>query len=321
MTTFGWGTTGEEATAAFAQHIAGRTILITGVTPGGLGLETARVIALRDPKLVILAGRSTEKLQQAEEDVKKAAPNVSVRQLVLDLGSLKATRIAAEEVNNWSDVPSIDVVINNAGIMATPYALTADGIESQFATNHVAHFLFTQLLMPKILASGSGARVVNLSSSGYKGGPVRFDDYNFDGGQKYEKWASYGQSKSANVLYARGLRERYGNKGLQAYGVHPGAIWTNLGHHAKDDLRAMGFMDEAGNTVNSERLKWKTLDQGVSTTIVAAFDPSIADQSGAYLADCQVEETQEDWMQDPEGPEKLWKLSEQLVGQEFPAPA
>lgn len=241
MITFGFETTGEEATAAFAKRIEGRTVLITGVTPGGLGLETARVIALRAPKLVILAGRSTEKLQQAEKEVKEAAPQVLVRQLVLDLGNLKATRKAAEEVNGWSDVPSIDIVINNAGIMATPYALTSDGIESQFATNHVAHFLFTQLLMPKILASTSGARVVNLSSSGYKGGPVRFDDYNFADGKKYEKWAAYGQSKSANVLYARGLKERYGSKGLQAYGVHPGGIWTNLGHHAKDDLRAMGM--------------------------------------------------------------------------------
>ncbi|KAF2446468.1 NAD(P)-binding protein [Karstenula rhodostoma CBS 690.94] len=321
MSTFGFETTGEEATAAFAQHIKGRTILITGVTPGGLGLETARVIALRDPKLVILAGRSTEKLQQAEEEVKKAAPEVAVRQLVLDLGNLKAVRKAVEEVSGWSDVSSIDVVINNAGIMATPYALTSDGIESQFATNHIAHFLFTQLIMPKILASTSGARVVNLSSSGYKGGPVRFDDYNFEDGKSYDKWVSYGQSKSANVLYARGLKERYGGKGLRAYGVHPGGIWTNLGLHAKDDLRAMGFMDEAGNTVNTERLKWKTLEQGVSTTIVAAFDPSIADQNGAYLADCQIEDTPEEWMQDPEGPEKLWRLSERLVGQEFPAPA
>jgi NAD(P)-dependent dehydrogenase (short-subunit alcohol dehydrogenase family) len=240
MSTFGFSTTGEEATAALAQHIKDRTVLITGVSPGGLGLETARVIALRNPKLVILAGRSTEKLQHAEEEVKKASPKVPIRQLVLDLGNLKAVRKAAEEVNGWSDVQNIDVMINNAGIMAVPYATTPDGIEGQFGTNHVGHFLFTQLLMSKILVSPSGPRVVNLSSSGYRGGPVRFEDYNFDEGKAYHKWAAYGQSKTANILYARGLKERYGSKGLRAYGVHPGGIWTNLGHHAKDDLRAMG---------------------------------------------------------------------------------
>lgn len=242
MTKFGWGTTGEEATAALAPHITNRTILITGVTPGGLGLETARVIALRSPKLIILAGRSPQKLQAADDSVKKAAPGVPLRQLVLDLNSLSAVRKAADQVNAWDDVPTIDVLINNAGIMAVPYALSADGIESQFATNHVAHFLFTQLVMPKLLSCTSGARVVNLSSTGYKAGRVRFDDYNFGEGKEYEKWAAYGQSKSANVLYARGLTERYGGKGLRAYGVHPGGIWTNLGLHAKGDLKAMGML-------------------------------------------------------------------------------
>ena len=157
---FGWGTTGEEATTALAQHIKGKTVIVTGVSPGGLGLETARVIALRNPKLIILAGRSKEKLEQAEAEVNKAAPGTAVRQLVLDLGDLKKVRSAAAEVNGWEDVPSIDVVVNNAGIMATPFALTGDGIETQFGTNHIGHFLFTQLVMGKILESQS-PRVVS----------------------------------------------------------------------------------------------------------------------------------------------------------------
>ena len=157
---FGWGTTGEEATTALAQHIKGKTVIVTGVSPGGLGLETARVIALRNPKLIILAGRSKEKLEQAEAEVNKAAPGTAVRQLVLDLGDLKKVRSAAAEVNGWEDVPSIDVVVNNAGIMATPFALTGDGIEKQFGTNHIGHFLFTQLVMGKILESQS-PRVVS----------------------------------------------------------------------------------------------------------------------------------------------------------------
>lgn len=235
------------------------------------------MIALRSPKLLILAGRSPEKLQQAVDSIETSAPNTPTRKLVLDLGSLSAVRDAADEVNGWADVPNVDVVINNAGIMAVPYKLTADGMESQFATNHVAHFLLTQLLMPKMLASGPrGARVVNLSSAGYRvGRGVRFDDHNFSEGAAYEKWSAYGQSKTANILHARALAKRYGAKGLLAYSVHPGSIWTNLGLHAKDDFKAMGAVDEAGNPCDTERTKWKTLAQGVSTSVVAAFDPSI----------------------------------------------
>jgi NAD(P)-dependent dehydrogenase (short-subunit alcohol dehydrogenase family) len=150
------------------------------VSPGGLGLETARAIALQSPKLVILAGRSPSKVQEAETIVNNAAPNTPTRRLILDLASMAKARIAAEEINNSTEIQSIDVVINNAGIMARPYELTEDGIESQFGANHIGHFLFTQLIMPKILAAGKNARIVNLSSNGYKAGGVRFDDWNFD---------------------------------------------------------------------------------------------------------------------------------------------
>jgi NAD(P)-dependent dehydrogenase (short-subunit alcohol dehydrogenase family) len=147
---------------------------------GGLGQETARSIALSSPKLIILAGRSPTKVQAAQDSIKKAASDTPTRQLILDLSSLAKVRAAASEVNNWKDVPNIDIVINNAGIMAQPFELTEDGIESQFGANHIGHFLFTQLVMGKILASGSGARVVNLSSSGHKQGGVRWSDWNFD---------------------------------------------------------------------------------------------------------------------------------------------
>ena len=155
-------------------------VLITGVSPGGLGLETARAISLQSPKLIVLAGRSRSKLQSAQDVVEKASPKAPTRQLILDLVSLRAVRKAAEEVNGWTDVPTIDVVINNAGIMAKPFELTEDGIESQFQANHLSHFLFTQLIMDKILAAGGGSRVVNLSSAAYKQGGIRWDDWNFE---------------------------------------------------------------------------------------------------------------------------------------------
>lgn len=155
-------------------------MLVTGVTPGGLGCETARSIALQEPKLLIIAGRSISKLQDAEDTIKKSSPQAYVRQLVLDLGSFATVRKAAVEVNGWTDVPAIDVVINNAGIMACPFKLTPDGFESQFGTNHLGHFLFTQLIIGKVIAAGKGARIVNLTSDSYRGGGVRWDDYNFD---------------------------------------------------------------------------------------------------------------------------------------------
>jgi NAD(P)-dependent dehydrogenase (short-subunit alcohol dehydrogenase family) len=131
---------------------------------------------------MIIAGRSALKLQQAQENIQQSAPDTPVRQLILDLGSLAAVRRATAEVNSWLDVSSIDILINNAGIMARPFELTEDGIESQFATNHLGHFLFTQLIMTKVLAAGRGARIVNLSSNSYKGGGVRWDDWNFEVG-------------------------------------------------------------------------------------------------------------------------------------------
>lgn len=138
------------------------------------------MIALQSPKLVILAGRSPSKVQDAQDIIKEAAPETATRQLLLDLGSFAKIRKAAEEVNSWTDVPAINIVINNAGIMARPFELTEDGIESQFGANHVGHFLFTQLIMNKILATGAGARVINLTSNGYKAGGVQWQDWNFD---------------------------------------------------------------------------------------------------------------------------------------------
>lgn len=161
------------------QPLTHAPVLITGVSPGGLGHETARAIALHSPKLLILAGRSASKVDAAQSSIQKATHGTPLRALIVDLSSLSSVRKAAAEVHSWADVPAIDVVINNAGIMATPFALTGDGIESQFHANHIGHFLLTQLLMPKILAAGPGARVVNLSSNAYKMGGVHWDDINF----------------------------------------------------------------------------------------------------------------------------------------------
>jgi NAD(P)-dependent dehydrogenase (short-subunit alcohol dehydrogenase family) len=173
-------TTASELVNDYKSIIQGKTILITGASPGSLGGYYAQNIAKASPACIILAGRNTTKLEQCTEEIQVASPNVKIRTLKLDLSSLQSTRdAAAEVVNNWDDIPVIDVLVNNAGIMAPEYRVSVDGFESQFATNHLGPFLFTNLIMKKILKSTS-PRIVMVASDGHRLSPLRFDDYNFD---------------------------------------------------------------------------------------------------------------------------------------------
>ena len=171
--------TGAEIAASNAQNITGKVILTTGVTPNGLGAFFNLTAAAQAPKLLVLANRNLKAAEETATAIAKAHPGVSTRLLHLDLNSLASVKKAAAEVTSWNDVPSIDVLVNNAGIMAPPYGKTEDGFEAQFGVNHLAHFLFTNLIIDKLLAQG-GARVVIVSSEGYRHSAVRFGDYDFD---------------------------------------------------------------------------------------------------------------------------------------------
>ncbi|KZF26820.1 NAD(P)-binding protein [Xylona heveae TC161] len=317
MVIFGHNTTSEEVAALFADQVKGKIVLITGASPGGLGAQTAIALSRSQPKLLIIAGRDISKLLETEKQIKAASADTAVRPLVLDLSSLKQVRKAAAEVNGYPE--SIDVLINNAGIMASPFSLTEDGFESQFGVNHLGHFLFTNLIMPKILAAGPGARIVNISSRGHQFEGIRFDDYNFENGRDYNKWKGYGQSKTANILFSLALAEKLKSKGLLAYSVYPGGIATNLARHlTPEDVKALGWWDENGKAVDNDLFKWKTVSQGASTQIVAAFSPDIVDQNGAYLKDCNVDmEAVAPYAKDTALAMKLWTLSEDLVGEKF----
>ncbi|TEY46849.1 hypothetical protein BOTCAL_0312g00060 [Botryotinia calthae] len=200
------------------------------------------------------------------------------------------------------------------------YRTTAEGVEIQFGANHVGHFLLTNLLMPAIIAAASeGARIVNLSSNGWALGEVRLDDYNFNDGKDYDKWSGYGQSKAANILFTVELAKRLKGKGVQAFAVHPGAIITNLGRYldmekdlssVQERFASRGYKDMSGP------FYWKSLESGTSTTLVAALDPALKDHSGVFLSDCQITETAE-YTTNPDYAERLWVLSEKLVGQKF----
>ncbi|KAJ5542472.1 hypothetical protein N7535_004893 [Penicillium sp. DV-2018c] len=315
-------TTTTELVTDYASLVKGKVILSTGVTPGSLGGAFVQSIAKANPACLILAGRNLGKLDHCVADIKAENPSLKVITVQVDLGSLASVRNAGEHINANAEIPVIDVLVNNAGIMAVDYALT-DGVESQFATNHLGPFLFTNLVMGKVLKSGS-PRIVMVSSDGHRLSPIRFDDYNFDGGKTYNKWVAYGQSKTANMLMALSLSSKLGTKsGLLAFSLHPGVINTNLGSHLDFDVdMSLQSIDrQLGNREGWSTFNYKPLERGAATHVYAAFGPALKDQNGAYLIDSHVADplvdTVKPWAISILEAERLWKLSELLVGQEF----
>ena len=298
-------TTADSLVAEFGSNIKGKVVLTTGVSPGGLGAYFVEALAQGGPKLLILAGRNPNKTQATADKIRESAPGVDTRVLTLDLASFASCKKAAATVNAYQE--NIDVLVNNAGIMAAPYAKTEDGHESQFQANHLGHFLFTNLVLPKVLAALGGGRVVCVTSDAYMLGGVRYLDADFhvrshlrgsvrravrgpeadsvrQGGESYNPWAAYGASKTANILFAHELAARHGAKGLTAYSVHPGIIWTNLPNH-------LGGDDWAGMTQWAKQLGcelgWRELvsfepNEGVARHVFASFGPELKGESAAF---------------------------------------
>ncbi|EXJ84055.1 hypothetical protein A1O3_04722 [Capronia epimyces CBS 606.96] len=313
MVTFSRETTGAEVVETWKEYIAGKTVVITGASAGGLGSQTALDIAAAKPATLVLLARQASKVQPVIDRIAELSPSTKVAFVPIFLDDLESVRSAAAEVGRH--VQKIDVLINNAGIMAVPYSKTEIGVESQFATNHLGHFVFTQRLFPLIKAAGKTARVVNLTSNGYLVCPFRADDINFDDGKTYDPLSGYGQSKTANILFTKGLAKR----GVTSFAVHPGVIFeTHLGDGL--DLSIFGTINEVTERNTGRKFgqmdQPKSLEQGSATTLVAAFDPTIRDASGGYLKDCHLTEVVEH-AQDQSSVEKLWELSESLVGEKF----
>ncbi|KAK5045353.1 hypothetical protein LTR84_009216 [Exophiala bonariae] len=349
---FGGETEGLEVAAAYADSIKGKTILITGVNQGGIGYSTAESFASQFPALVIIAGRNTTKVQESIDALKTNYPGVAYRALQLDLSTQRGARAAANEVLSWSDVPAIDIVVNNAGIMNIPErTLNADGIEIQFATNHIGHFVFTNSIMPKLLKAAGGkpkgaVRIVNVSSLSVTFAGIRWSDMNFEKVNKdlpeeeqpaygvHVAWGSkdpenlsylplegYNQSKVANALYSIGLNKRlYSNHGILSLVVHPGVIFTELSRYASPETTAA-----ITGMLKSGTFPIKSLGAGAATTLVAATDPSLTapeakngkENYGIFLLDCQFGDQILPKAESNEGAERLWKVSEKLVNENF----
>ncbi|KAJ3528696.1 hypothetical protein NM208_g10090 [Fusarium decemcellulare] len=317
-------TDGKQIARDLSSEIKGKTVLVTGASPSSLGTVFAKIVAEHSPALLILAGRNAEKTQETARSIAEST-EVKVKILDLKLDSFAQVRKAAEQVNNWEDVDHIDVVVNNAGIMAVPFELTEDGVERQLATNFLGHFLFTNLIMGKVLRSKS-PRIVNVSSNGHRFSPVRFD-YNFQNGKAYDDWRAYGQSKTGNMLFSIALAEKLGSKGLVSASLHPGVIYTNLGAHLDwtgDDAAAMQAADVIMGTqpsLQSGISDFKSPEQGAATHVYTAFSPDIARDNGSYFLDSRLADPFEGevypWATDKAEAKRVWKFAEKLVGQEF----
>jgi NAD(P)-dependent dehydrogenase (short-subunit alcohol dehydrogenase family) len=303
---FGVDTTAAEAIAGTDLH--GRTAVITGAS-GGIGLETARAFASAGA-VVILGNRQSAKSDAAAAELRADQPDAAIEVINLDLTSLASVRAFAQEVSSRHD--RIDLLVNNAGVMATPLERTSDGFELQFGTNHLGHFLLTKLLMPSLLRADS-PRIVNLTSNGHAISDVIWDDPNYRE-RPYTDWESYGQSKTANVLFTVELQRRFGSQGLQSFAVHPGVVGTDLFRYLSDEGKARLDRQIAKNNIF-----YKTPQQGASTSVWAATAPELKDQGGAYLEDCRVSEKVSPYAQSPESAERLWAMSEELVGEPFPS--
>ncbi|KAJ7152343.1 hypothetical protein C8R46DRAFT_1302590 [Mycena filopes] len=332
LATFSFATTAEEVATAFADEIRGKNVLVTGTSLNGIGFETARVIA-KHANLVVITGYNDERrdsslftahtagLKLSEAAIKNAVPHANIRRLVLNLSSLASVRKAAQEFN--ASPEPLHVLINNAAAPFVDFTLTEDGLETQFAVDHVGPFLFTKLLAPKLLAARTPTytpRVVFVSSAGHAYGKgIDFDDIVAPDPAKYENAKHYFQAKSANILTAIELSKR--SKGaINAYSLTPGGNYAHTEALQKEDnksvLLAVGMLLPDGTP--NPNMPWKTLQQGAATSVTAAFDPRLNDKPGAYLSDSTVANNEiAPHSSDPAIAERLWNVTEKIIGETF----
>ncbi|KAI1413883.1 retinol dehydrogenase 13 [Hypoxylon sp. FL1857] len=328
-----WGekTSGLEVASAYAQYIEGRNILITGVAPEGVGEGTAFAFASQKPAILILASRTKQKLDTVAESIRAKYPGIDVRVVTVDLASHASVRNAASEVSGM--ISKLDILVNNAGATYNSRRWTAEGIEMQFGANHIGPFLFTKLLFPLLdeaakQSTAGATRIINLSSHGHRLSTIRFHDYNIENKEVppeeqpfsplpptfarvqkdgYMPTIAYAQSKTANILFTLYLQEHLQEKGITSYAVHPGGVSSNLGRDHDEEM---------ADAIAKTSKFWKNVDQGASTTLVAALDPALNAPGGLYLADCQFFPSA-DHAKDRSIAERLWRLSEDLIGEKF----
>lgn len=273
---FGRWSTGAEVLANL--DLSGRVAIVTGGY-SGIGLETTCALAARGATVIVPVrspGKAAESLAGLQGDVRTAP---------LDLADLASIRTFADA--SIAALDRLDLLINNAGIMACPETRVGPGWEGQFATNHIGHFALTKRLLP-LLRKTPGARVISLSSTGHKLSDIRWDDLHFER-DAYDKWKAYGQAKTANALFANALSRRLAGSGGLAFAVHPGGIFTPLQRHLpREEMVALGWIDETGEPSALAKQGFKTPEQGCSTTLWAATSELLEGRPGVYCENCDV---------------------------------
>ncbi|MCM2477520.1 SDR family NAD(P)-dependent oxidoreductase [Rhizobium sp. CG5] len=302
---FGPQTTAAEVLTGI--DLSGKIAIVTG-GHSGLGLETTRALAGAGARVIVAARHPG-----AAETATKGLPRVTIEEL--DLSNLDSVRVFAERI--LAADRHIDLLINNAGIMACSETRVGPGWEAQFATNHLGHFALTNRLWP---ALRGGARVISVSSAGHHSSPIRWDDIQFTRG--YDKWLAYGQSKTANALFAVHLDRLGQDDGVRAFSLHPGKIFTPLQRHLTiEEMTAEGWLDASGAPADPT---FKTPQQGAATQVWAATSPQLDGLGGLYCEDCDVAARAEklneafagvrDYATNPNEAKRLWALSAELTG-------
>ncbi len=297
---FGAESTTDEVLAG--TDLSGIVAVVTGASTG-LGWETARALAAHGAR-VLLAVRDEAKGEAATASIRAAHADADIEYGVMELDVLASVARFAAWVSSRTD--AVHLLVNNAGVMATPLGRTVDGFERQFGTNHLGHFVLTRELLG-VLRRGAPSRVINLSSGGHLASDIRWDDPNFAGdAEDYDPWVAYGQSKTANILFSLELDRREA-PGIRSVAVHPGRVGTELGRYlTKATIGAL--MTRAAGALPPV----KSVPQGAATTVWAAVSDEPFASGAVYLADCNVAEPAA-WAQDAGAARRLWELSEQLV--------
>jgi NAD(P)-dependent dehydrogenase (short-subunit alcohol dehydrogenase family) len=303
----GFGHGSSAAEVLDGMDLSGKFCVVTGGY-SGIGLETTRALAAAGAAVVVPARRP-----EAAGESLAGIDGVQVD--ALDLGDLASVAEFAQRLLDAGR--PIDIVINSAGIMACPETRVGDGWEAQFATNHLGHFALVNRLWP-LIAPGGG-RVVAVSSGGHRRTGIRWDDIQFEHG--YDKWQAYGQSKTADVLFAVQLDALGRAAGVRAFAVHPGGILTPLQRHlTAAEMRERGWIDEHGNQIGAG---FKSPEQGAATQVWAATSPRLDGMGGVYCEDCDIAEVNDDPSAtsgvrshaiDPAQARRLWDLSARLTG-------
>jgi NAD(P)-dependent dehydrogenase (short-subunit alcohol dehydrogenase family) len=307
-------------------RLEGKRVLVTGVS-AGIGVETARALAAHGAH-VVGAARDLVKAEAATIQVREATATDggSFELIALDLANLRSVRACADTLLAKGE--PFDVIIANAGVMATPFGHTADGFETQFGTNHLGHFVFVNRIAPLLREAG---RLINLASSGHRFANVDLEDPNFER-TPYEPFMAYGRSKTANILFAVEFDRRHRKRGVRAAAVHPGGIHTELARHM-DPGQVQAMVDQMSKQLAAEGhgpFQFKTIPQGAATSVWTGIVASAETIGGQYCENCHVGKIVADevaisaisegvrgYALDPKNAETLWRKSEELVGEAF----